>query len=691
MSRPKIGAIGVLIFVALILNVISVFTKNWIVVSYRAYGASASIGELYQIASLGEGTDDEFSSAQGFGENDAAFFEPHDLQSLIAVDSMDSLCPLTDAVIGDVAREDAAQIYALVGRGSRSCMKILRNGLEISEMAVSDLPGNPNAVWTVKKNIEDAYDSYIVVSFVNATLALTIGDTVEEASDSGFLPTTPTIGCSMIGDDSLVQIYPEGIRHIRADKRINEWKVPPRRQIVKCAVNRRQVAVALTGGELVYFELDLNGTLNEFTERKLFNADIACMTFSEISEGELNSRFLALGTVDNAVRIISLDPNDMLMPLSTQNLPCPPESILLIDTPNDDGKGVAAVHLNIGLQNGCLFRNTVDNVTGAIMDTRTRYLGTRPVKLFKVQCQGRSAILCTSSRSWLLYHFQRRFHLTPLSYVNLEHAASFCSNQCAEGIVAISASTLRIIAAEKLGVAFNVNSFDHKMTPRRVAVHPNMPCLVTIETDHASYTEVTKTMKRNQMAADVEAMASDETEAQLAQEIATNLRERKLDERVYGAPRAARGKWASAIKLTSAVTGEKLSLFELPQDENAKCLALVQFSKHPDAVMILVGCGVNEILNAQDTEIDPLRPPRGCVYTFHLSPNGDRFDFLHRTETPLPVGAIHDFRGMALVGFGRFLRMYDIGQKKLLAKCENKNDLFETRLVSKRPRAHLAV
>ena len=76
------------------------------------------------------------------------------------------------------------------------------------------------------------------------------------------------------------------------------------------------------------------------------------MTFSEISEGELNSRFLALGTVDNAVRIISLDPNDMLMPLSTQNLPCPPESILLIDTPNEDGKGVDAVHLNIGLQVG---------------------------------------------------------------------------------------------------------------------------------------------------------------------------------------------------------------------------------------------------------------------------------------------------------------------------------------------------
>lgn len=151
-------------------------------------------------------------------------------------------------------------------------------------MAVSDLPGNPNAVWTVRKNIEgswivfyllnvnipDAHDSYIVVSFVNATLVLTIGETVEEAQDSGFMPTTPTIGCSMIGDDSLVQIYAEGIRHIRADKRVNEWKAPPRRQIVKCAVNRRQVAVALTGGELVYFELDLVSLDSRDFEKDVF-------------------------------------------------------------------------------------------------------------------------------------------------------------------------------------------------------------------------------------------------------------------------------------------------------------------------------------------------------------------------------------------------------------------------------------
>lgn len=124
----------------------------------------------------------------------------------------------------------------------------------------------------------DEFDAYIIVSFVNATLVLSIGETVEEVTDSGFLGTTPTLSCSLLGEDALVQVgvvgrarlgskvsrlsrcppqvYPDGIRHIRADKRVNEWKTPGKKTIVRCAVNQRQVVIALTGGELVYFEMD---------------------------------------------------------------------------------------------------------------------------------------------------------------------------------------------------------------------------------------------------------------------------------------------------------------------------------------------------------------------------------------------------------------------------------------------------
>ena len=35
---------------------------------------------------------------------------------------------------------------------------------------------------------------------------LSIGETVEEVTDSGFLGTTPTLSCSQLGDDALVQV-----------------------------------------------------------------------------------------------------------------------------------------------------------------------------------------------------------------------------------------------------------------------------------------------------------------------------------------------------------------------------------------------------------------------------------------------------------------------------------------------------
>ncbi|GMT02395.1 hypothetical protein PENTCL1PPCAC_24569, partial [Pristionchus entomophagus] len=76
--------------------------------------------------------------------------------------------------IGDLAREDAPQIYALNGRGGRSTLKVRARGLEVGEMAVSELPSNPNAVWTVRRSVDGRFDANIVISFINATLVLSI-------------------------------------------------------------------------------------------------------------------------------------------------------------------------------------------------------------------------------------------------------------------------------------------------------------------------------------------------------------------------------------------------------------------------------------------------------------------------------------------------------------------------------------
>ena len=239
-------------------------------------------------------------------------------------------------------------------------------------MASSQLPANPIAIWTVKRNVREAYDSYIVVSFINATLVLSIGETVEEVTDSGFLAPTPTLHVSQIGDEGILQIHPGGVRHIRGDRRVNEWRAPTGKSIAKATANERQVVIALTGGEIVYFELDESGQLNEFQDRKEMNFEVTAVALGPIPNGRLRSKFLAVAGTDSTVRMVSLDPDDGLQSLSMQALPAPAESLCMIDMV-EEGVELSTLFLNIGLVNGVLLRTVVDNNTGSLSDTRTRF------------------------------------------------------------------------------------------------------------------------------------------------------------------------------------------------------------------------------------------------------------------------------------------------------------------------------
>jgi splicing factor 3B subunit 3 len=628
---------------------------------------------LYQIAHLGDDDDEpEFSSSMPLDEGDTFFFAPRLLKNLVMVDEMDSLSPIMYCQIADLANEDTPQMYTLCGRGPRSSLRVLRHGLEVSEMAVSELPGNPNAVWTVKKNTEDEYDAYIIVSFVNATLVLSIGETVEEVTDSGFLGTTPTLSCSQLGDDALVQIYPDGIRHIRSDKRVNEWKTPGKKTIERCAVNQRQVVIALTGGELVYFEMDPTGQLNEYTERKEMSSSVICMALGRVPAGEQRSRFLAVGLADNTIRIISLQPQDCLAPLSMQALPAAPESLCVVemgghDTTREDAEGgsQSSLFLNIGLQNGVLLRTVLDTVSGELKDTRTRYLGSRPVKLFRIMMQGSEAVLAMSSRSWLSYAYQSRFHLTPLSYDMLEYASGFASEQCPEGIVAISTNTLRILALEKLGAVFNQVATPLQYTPRKFVIHPESSNLIVIETDHNAYTDVSKLQRKQQMAEEMKDAAG-EDERELAEEMSKAFMSEELPEDVFGAPKAGTGMWASIIRIISPVKGNTVAKVALEQNEAAHSIALVRFANRPDEQFVVVGI-VKELV------LRPRSHAGGCLLVYKLSPTGDQLELVHRTNVEDIPAAIVPFQGKILVGVGKFLRIYELGKKKLLRKCENKH------------------
>eukprot|EP00873_Tetraselmis_striata_P011542 jgi/Tetstr1/431806/TSEL_021301.t1 len=425
---------------------------------------------LYQFQGIGDDDDAVEASSESLMETEEGFqpvfFSPRPLTNLLLIDELDSLSPVMDMKVENLLEEETPQIYALCGRGPRSTLRVLRPGLGVTEMAASPLPGNPTAVWTIRTSVTNDFDSYIVVSFSNATLVLSIGETVEE-------------------------VHPSGLRHISSSKRVAEWQTPGRRQVQKAAANSSQVAIALSGGDLIYFELDVRGNLVE-TEKKDMRGDIAALDIAPVPEGRQRSKFLAVGDHASQVRILSLDPDDCLATLAVQALPAVPESLLIIDSPvtgdsmSEEDAGAGSLFLHSGLANGVLLRTEMDRVTGAMSDTRTRFLGTRPPKLFATTLRGQRAMLALSSRPWLGYSHMGRFNLTPLSYEALDYADSFASDQCPEGFVAVSKSTLRIVTLERLAETFNQVSTRLRYTPRAFVVHPQHKTLAIAEGDYGA-------------------------------------------------------------------------------------------------------------------------------------------------------------------------------------------------------------
>lgn len=301
------------------------------------------------------------------------------------------------------------------------------------------------------------------------------------------------------------------------------------------------------------------------------------------------------------------------------------------------------------------------------MDTRTRYLGHRPVKLFKITIQGAESVLALSSRSWLSYMYQGRFHLTPLSYEALEYASGFASEQCPEGIVAISANTLRILALEKLGAVFNQEIHGLKYTPRKFALNADAAAnsIYVIETDHLSFTDATKQQRKEQMAQQM-IQDADTDEKRLAIEMANAFIQTKLPENVFGAPKAAPGMWASCVRVMDASGKETKSVVDLEQNEAAFSIALCKFASRPaNQWFLLVGV-------AKDLKLNPRSCSGGFIYTYQLADAGERIEFLHKTPVEDVPTAICSFQGRVLIGIGNLVRIYDMGKKKLLRKCENK-------------------
>ncbi|KAJ6491555.1 mono-functional DNA-alkylating methyl methanesulfonate N-term-domain-containing protein [Mycena vulgaris] len=521
---------------------------------------------LYQFQKLGD-DDDETEHAStsyyAFGMADPSkslprvYFQPRALQNLVLADEIASLHPIiASQALNLLPQSESPQIFAACGRGFRSSFRTLRHGLDVEEVVNCDVRSSPNGIWATKRTENDTTDVYVILSFTNGTLVFSIGEDLVEVQDTGFLSSVPSLAVQQLGSDSLVQVHSGGVRQILSTGQIQEWSTPAGRSIVAAATNKRQIVVALSSAEIVYFELDLDGQLSEYQDRKAMGSAILALGIGEVSEGRQRYQYLSVGCEDQTVRIFSLDPDSTLENISLQALTSPPSSICMIETSGNSTQNIHFVH--IGLQNGVLLQTIVDTTNGQLVDTRSRFLGTRPIQLSRVLVRGSAAILALSSRSWIgRTDNNNQTSFTPLIYENLDHGCCFVHEICPEGFLGTVGSLLRIFSLPKIDDKLHQNVTPLSHTPRQMVCHPNNKYVYIVEGDNRVMED---TLSENMMSHGA----------------------RSDDQDMLGKSQANSGTWSSCIRILDPIKGETLACIPLSFNEAAFSVAIVPFSALAD-------------------------------------------------------------------------------------------------------------
>ena len=298
-----------------------------------------------------------------------------------------------------------------------------------------------------------------------------------------------------------------------------------------------------------------------------------------------------------------------------------------------------------------LLRTVVDNVTGVLSDSRTRFLGTSSITMAKVRQSGCNALVALSNKPWLGYSMMSKVNITPLSYEHLEQASSFCSEKCPEGIVAIAGNTIRIISVERLGEQFTHQVINLKYTPSKMLVHPETNYLVILEKDHQCFS----TDERKELR---EAIAKKTNDPSVIEQ----------EDHKIGYPRAGPNKFASCIRIVDPFRLKTLYLEEFQNNEVvfSHFISTTLGGKQSNDTFLILGTGL-------DVKFSPRSCAIGFIKTYRFIENGTKLELIHSTpceDIPLAFG---EYRGRLIAGVGNILRVYELGLKKLLRKVENKN------------------
>lgn len=400
------------------------------------------------------------------------------------LESFGNLGPIVDFCVVDLERQGQGQVVTCSGAFKDGSLRIVRNGIGINEQATVELPGI-KGMWSLRSSSMDAYDTFLVVTFISETRILAINDSdeLEETEVDGFESDAQTLLCANVIHDQLIQVTAASLRLVDATtlQQVREWKSSTGVGINVAAANSSQVLLATGGGNLVYFEIG-PGELKE-TKFVCLEYEISCLDLNPLDEGEEKTHLAAVGMwTDMSVRIFSLPGLELV---AKENLggEVIPRSVLFCSFET-------VPYLLVALGDGHLFNFVVDPQSGRLSDRKKISLGTQPITLRTFRSKNATHVFAASDRPTVIYSSNKKLLYSNVNLKEVNHMCPFNSASFPDSLAIGKEGELTIGTIDEIQ-KLHIRSVPLGEQPRRIAHQESSRTLAvcTIKYQHFETTQ----------------------------------------------------------------------------------------------------------------------------------------------------------------------------------------------------------
>ncbi|KAL3932751.1 MAG: hypothetical protein SGBAC_010704 [Bacillariaceae sp.] len=284
-------------------------------------------------------------------EDDDAALELGETTYLSVEEEYTHLGPIVDfdlvPMTGSNRTEGAqSQVVTASGSSKSGSIRVVQNGTGMKEYAAVELGGIQN-MWSLREKFEDTQDAYLVQSYVGETRVLgvtsvgveddavmsedgggeemepeeEVGGTLEEVFLPGLESSASTLFVTNVVGNLFLQITETQLRLANEGGAVLDTMEPESQITVATANEAGQIAVALRGGKVLYFEVS-EQKFHEKASKKM-DREVSCLDINPFLSAEMcnasllqkrgqTSALVAVGLWDDfTVRLLSLQTEEL--------------------------------------------------------------------------------------------------------------------------------------------------------------------------------------------------------------------------------------------------------------------------------------------------------------------------------------------------------------------------------------------